>query len=104
MNLLHKLRNLFGIRKERQLPPVGTKPQVGSVLVRNRLKIRLRTPIEDDQWDWLGERGWRRVDMRFNRRKYEPLPDRTVRKLLDREHRNVAHQKIESYEARRART
>lgn len=102
MNLIHKLRTLFGIRKERQTPPLGAKPQVGSVLVRNRLKLRLRTPLDDEQWEWLGVMGWRRVDMRGNRRRYETLPDKTLRKLLDKNHRMAAHEKILSYEARTA--
>ena len=102
MNLIHKLRSLFGIRKERQVPPPGAKPQVGSILVRNRLKMRLRTPLDDEQWDWLGKMGWRRVDMRVNRRRYEALPDQTMRKLLDKTQRMTAHEKIVSYEERKA--
>lgn len=104
MNLLHKLRSLFGIRVDRAMPPVGAKPLVGSILVRNGLKVRIRTPLDDEQWEWLGERGWRRVDMRVNRRHYEALPDQTMRKLLDRTQRNAAHQKILQYEGRRARS
>lgn len=103
MNLIHKLRSLFGIRRERQTPPLGSKPQVGSILVRNRLKLRLRTPLEDEQWEWLGQMGWRRVDMRANRRRYEALPDQTMRKLLDKNHRLAAHQKIINYEERKAK-
>ena len=102
MNLIHKLRSLLGIRTERQIPPLGHKPQVGSILVRNRLKVRLRSPLQDEQWEWLGQMGWRRVDMRANRRHYEALPDQTMRKLLDKNHRMSAHQKILDYEQRLA--
>ena len=99
MNLIHKLRTFLGIRQERQMLPSGKKPQAGSTLVRNRLKLRLKAPLEDLQWDWLSEMGWRRVDMRLNRRCYEALPDRTLRKLLDKTQRDLAHQKILAYEA-----
>lgn len=102
MNLIHMLRSLLGIRTERQILPLGVKPQIGSTLVRNRLKVRLRTPLDDEQWQWLGQMGWRRVDMRANRRCYEALPDRTMRKLLDKTHRMTAHQKIVTYEERKA--
>ena len=102
MNLLHKLRSLLGIRRERQIPPPGPKPQVGSILVRNHLKVRLRSPLDDEQWEWLGQMGWRRVDMRANRRRYQALPDQTMRKLLDKNHRTTAHEKIVTYEQRKA--
>ena len=103
MNLLHKLRALLGIRRERQTPPMGPKPQVGSILIRNHLKLRLRVALEDEQWDWLGEKGWRKVDLRANRRHYEALPDKTLRKLIDKNHRDAAHQKILDYEMHCAR-
>lgn len=101
MNLIHMLRSFLGIHTERQILPLGAKPQVGSILVRNRLKLRVRTPLDDEQWQWLGQMGWRRVDMRANRRRYEALPDQTMRKLLDKSHRHTAHQKIVDYEERK---
>lgn len=94
MNLLHSLRTLFNIRKQRQKLPVGSKPPIGSSLILNNVRLKIRVALDDEQWEWLTLMGWRRVDMRNNRRRYQLLSDVTLRKLLDKTERDQAHAKI----------
>ncbi|MEB0135262.1 hypothetical protein QN362_07950 [Actimicrobium sp. CCC2.4] len=103
MNLLHHLRTLFNIRKQRQEPPVGTKPPVGGSLILHNVRIKIKVALDDEQWQWLTLMGWRRVDMRTNRRSYQLLSDVTTRKLLDKTERDQAHTKITAQNERKKR-
>lgn len=96
MSIKNTIRNVLNIRKERSLPPPGQKPQIGSSIVRERLKIRLKYHISAEQWDWFTEHGWRTIDMRTNRREYTSVPDKVLVKLLDLEGdpRDVLHQRL----------
>ena len=96
MILKDMLRTLVGIRKERQLLPATEKPQIGSNIVRENLRIRLKYPITDDQWEWLIDIGWRTIDMRKNRRRYINVPDKAVIRLLEagEVEREVLHMRL----------
>lgn len=96
MNLKDKLRTLFGIRTERASAPPGPKPPAGSSIVRDRLRMRLKYPINGAQWEWLTNHGWRTVDMRTNRRHYTFLPDKVLNTLLDAGEleRELLHRKL----------
>jgi len=96
MGLKNAIRNVLNIRKERALAPPGPKPQIGSSIVRERLRIKLKYHITDKQWDWFIERGWRSVDMRTDRREYKSVPDKVLAKLLDLdgEAREALHQRL----------
>jgi hypothetical protein len=96
MSLKNTIRNVLNIRKERQLPPPDLKPQIGSSIVRERLRIRLKYHITAEQWDWFTDHGWRVVDMRTNRREYTSVPDKVLVKLLDLEGeaREELHQRL----------
>lgn len=100
MRLILKLRDvirtLAGIRTERALPPTSDKPLVGTNIVRNRLRIRLKYPISDDLWNWLSAMGWRSVDMRNNRRRYTTVPDKVLVKFIkaDTMERHVLHDRL----------
>jgi hypothetical protein len=96
MFLKNTLRTLLKIRKDRTLPPAGPKPPVGSNIVLDRMRIRLKHPISDDQWSWLIEHGWRTVDMRTDRRRYALVPEKGVMRLLNAEgmEREVIHRKM----------
>jgi len=83
MSLKNTIRNVLNIRKERALTPAGPKPQIGSSIVRERLRIRLKYHITSEQWEWFSDHGWRTVDMRTNRREYTSVPDKVLVKLLD---------------------
>jgi len=85
MNLKNTLRNALGIRADREILPPGPKPPVGSNIVRERLRLRLKFPISDEDWVWLTEKGWRTIDMRTNRRRYFCVPDKFLLKMLDAE-------------------
>jgi hypothetical protein len=80
--LRDKLRNIAGIRVERQLPPPTEKPPIGSNIVREKLRMRLKYPISDELWKFLTAKGWRTVDMRLNRRRYTIVPDKVLVKLM----------------------
>ncbi|WP_344765836.1 hypothetical protein [Actimicrobium antarcticum] len=94
MNLFNLMRTVLGIRKARRVPPVSAKPQIGSSLVCNDFRVRLKYPLGDEQWEWLSIMGWRHVNMRSNRRRYQSLSDAVFRKLLDKDARDEAHQTI----------
>ncbi|HEY8100837.1 MAG TPA: hypothetical protein VIF82_08775 [Burkholderiaceae bacterium] len=94
--LRDKLRNLAGIRRERQLPPPGEKPSIGSNIVREKLRIRLKYPITDALWKFLIAQGWRAIDMRYNKRRYTIVPDKVLLKLIkaDDLERHVLHARL----------
>ncbi len=96
MYIKNAFRNLLKIRKDRALPPSGPKPPVGSNIVLDRMRIRLKHPISDEQWSWLTEHGWRTVDMRSERRRYAMVPEKGVVRLLkaDGLEREVIHRKM----------
>jgi len=96
MKILDSLRTLLRIRKERQLPPITAKPQVGGSIVKDRLRIRLNYPISNDQWTWLVDMGWRTVNTRTDRRSYTLVSDQYVRRILeaDEELRYQLHQRL----------
>ncbi|PRC94642.1 hypothetical protein [Solimicrobium silvestre] len=80
--LKNKLRTVLRIRTERVLPPPGPQPKIGSSIVRDRLRIRLKYPVTSEQWEWFTAHGWRTVDMRTNRREYASVSDKVLVKLL----------------------
>jgi len=84
MGLKNTIRNVLNIRKERSIAPPGPMPQIGSSVVRERLRIRLKYPITREQWDWFTAHGWRTVDMRTERREYTSVPDKILVKLLEK--------------------
>ena len=96
MSLKNTIRNVLNIRKDRALIPAGPKPQIGSSIVRERLRIRLKYHITAEQWEWFTEHGWRTVDMRNNRREYTSVPDKILVKLLERQgaERNELHARL----------
>jgi hypothetical protein len=96
MNLKNTLRTLFRIRAIREPLPPGPKPAVGSNIVRNRLRIRLRYPISGEQWEWFTEQGWRAIDMRTNQRRYICVPDKVLVRLLGANglERDLLHQRL----------
>jgi len=47
------------------------------------LRIRLKVPIDSEQWAWFSGLGWRTTDMRADRRRYLCVEDKALLKLLD---------------------
>lgn len=96
MKIKNTLRTLFNIRVERALPPPGPQPTVGSSIVRGSLRIRLKVPIDNEQWEWFSKLGWRTTDMRTDRRRYMCVEDRALQKLLDadKEKRDRMHAQL----------
>lgn len=96
MSLKNVIRNVLNIRTERALAPPGPKPAIGSSIVLNHLRIRLKYPITDVQWDWFTDQGWRTADMRKERRKYASVPDKILIKLITRDgaERDKLHQQL----------
>lgn len=83
MFLINIIRSIFRIRIQRGLAAPGPLPQVGSSIVLDNLKIKLKHPINIEQWHWFSKLGWRTVNMRVNRRKYIGVPDHVLEQLLD---------------------
>jgi hypothetical protein len=96
MKLKNTLRTLLGIRVERAPLPPGPKPQIGSNIVREKLRIRLKYPVSDEQWEWFTEKGWRTIEMRTNRRRYVNVPDKLLLKFLNADiaERELLHRRL----------
>ena len=103
MKLKDTLRTLMRVRVERELPPPGAKPPIGSSIVRDRLRIRLKHPINSEQWEWFVLQGWRTIDMRTNRRHYTCVPEKILGKLLEAgaPERDVLHRELIKFIAAR---
>lgn len=82
MNLINFLRTLFKIRVQRKLIAPGSMPPIGSSIVLDNLKIKLKHPINEEQWFWFSRHEWRVIDMRMNQRSYISVPDDVLLKLL----------------------
>ncbi len=80
--MIDTLRKIAGIRKERRLPPAGPQPQTGSNIAYEHFRIQLKYPITAEQWHWFVEKGWRKIDMRTERRHYAKLADQLVQCLI----------------------
>lgn len=94
--LIDKARTLAGVRKVRQIPAMGDKPPVGSSVVRERLRMRLKYPIDDAFWQWLSAKGWRAMQVRNNRRRYVVVAEKTLIKMMraDLDIREQMHERI----------
>lgn len=86
MRLFRKLkdyiRTLMGVRAQRQVPPAHAKPSLGGSIVKNRFRIRLKHPIDDDMWNWLCGMGWRAMPVNNNRRKYTIVSEKAFERLI----------------------
>lgn len=80
--LKERIRNLFGVRVERQLPEPGPMPHIGDHIAHGRLAMRVSDPMPRELWDWLVFLKWRRVDPNRDRRVYQELPRDAFKKLL----------------------
>ena len=78
----NKVRNLLTIRQKRQSAPVGTKPIVDSYICHNNLKMLVTHELEDELWQWLAQRGWRKITVPNDRRQYRYLPSKAFKVLL----------------------
>ncbi len=74
-------RTLVGIRQVRQLAPAREKPSVGSSLVRDQLRLRVKYALDDELWRWLASKGWRPMPLHNNRRRYKVVPEKVFIKL-----------------------
>ncbi len=97
MNLTDLLRTLFRIRKKRRLPPASSQPPLGASIVRDRLKISLKVPIDGDEWRFLASKGWRAIDVRKDRRQYHLVPEKfllRLHKATSDEERVLLHERM----------
>lgn len=84
-DLVDRLRTLFRVRNTRQLPPAHSKPALGGSIIKDRFRIRLRHPIDDELWVWLCDMGWRTMPIHNNRRKYVVVSEKAFDKLIKAE-------------------
>jgi hypothetical protein len=96
MKCVDILRTMIGIRTERQLLPIGEKPQVGSNIALQSLRMQLKYPIDSEFWDWLCSKGWRTIDLRYDRRQYTLVSDEIVIRLMkgDERKRDATHRHL----------
>lgn len=94
--MINFFRNLLKIRKKRRPLPSGPRPQVGSIIVRRSLRIRVSQPIHPDLWDWLMLSGWRVNTYKNDRRRYHTLPSGVLSQLaaVAPEHRSELHAQL----------
>ena len=81
--LRDQVRTLFKIRKERQVPPKGPKPRIGSAIYRDNVRMMVQAGMSDDLWLWLMEKGWREVIFKPDRRRYRDLSPSSITALFD---------------------
>lgn len=79
----NRVRTLLRIRKQRQLPPAGPKPSVGSRIVANDFRMTVQAGMSDALWLWLLNRGWREVTYRPERRRYNDIGGAWVTRLYE---------------------
>lgn len=107
MRLLRKLkdrvRTMMGVRTQRQLLPAQGKPSLGGSIVKDRFRIRLRQPIDDELWQWLSEAGWRSMPVNNNRRKYTIISDKLFERWVFAEPARRAELMARLTESRRKR-
>jgi hypothetical protein len=79
---IDRLRTLVRVRVRRQVEPAHGKPSLGSSIVKDRFRIRLKHPIDDELWLWLSKLGWRAMPVHNNRRRYSVISERAFEKLV----------------------
>jgi len=101
--LVDRMRTLLKVRTKRELPPVLNKPSLGGSIVKDRFRIRLKHPIDDELWHWLADMGWRAMPVHNNRRKYVVIAERSFEKFIkaDPSMRTTLHARL--IEGRRTR-
>jgi len=73
---------MIGLRTRRQILPAHEKPILGSSIVKDRFRIRLKHPFDDELWNWLCDQGWRTMPVANNRRKYTIVPEKDFVRLM----------------------
>jgi hypothetical protein len=94
--LIDNVRTMTGVRKARQLSGSKDKPPVGTSIVREDLRMRIRYPIDDELWQWLLSMDWRAMPLSNNRRRYRLVAEKVVLKLFkaDQAERHAMHNKL----------
>ena len=78
-----QVRTLLNIRRERGMPPAGSKPSLGAKLICGDIRMTVQAGMSQALWQWLVEQGWREVTFRPDRRRYRDLPTAYVTRLID---------------------
>lgn len=81
--LRDQVRTLFKIRKERQVPPRGPKPRIGSAIYKDNVRMIVQAGMSDDLWLWLLDQGWREVLYKPDRRRYRDVSPSSITALFD---------------------
>jgi hypothetical protein len=79
----NQLRNAFGIRKRRRLPPRGQKPTPGSLITNGDLRMPVLAGMSPQLWKWLSNLGWREAVYKNDRRNYDDVPTAWVIALYE---------------------
>ena len=79
--VISTFRNALGIRKHRRLQPRGPQPAVGCQITKGDLRMDVLEGMSSDLWAWLLNLGWRKAMYKYDRRRYDDIPDEWVREL-----------------------
>ena len=94
--LIDNVRTMTGVRIPRQLSGSIDKPRVGTSIVRDDLRMRIRYPIDDELWQWLHAMDWRAMPLANNRRRYRLVAEKIVLRMFkaDPEERLAIHNRL----------
>ena len=101
--LKDRIRTMMGLRIQRQLLPAQGKPSLGGSIVKDRFRIRMKHPMDDDMWNWLCDTGWRAMPVNNNRRKYTIVSEKAFERLLKADPSQRGELMARMTEGRRAR-
>jgi hypothetical protein len=83
MGAFDGFRTLFNIRQERERPPPGPKPRLGSKIYLHDVRMVVESGLSDALWEWLSELGFREITFSPDRRHYRDLPRSLVARMYD---------------------
>lgn len=80
--LRDKLRSFFRVRTRRRLAAVGPCPSVGDHIAKEGVRVRVTDEMDDELWQWLILKGWRKIFLSTDRRRYLVADDALFDELI----------------------
>jgi hypothetical protein len=83
MGTLDGFRTLLNIRRDRKIGPAGPKPRQGAKVVLHDARLTVPAGLTDAHWKWLGDLGFREVNVKLDRRRYRDIGSAYMQRLVD---------------------
>ena len=80
--LRDKLRSIFRVRTRRRLAAVGPRPSVGDHIAKEGVRVRVSDEMDEELWQWLILKGWRKIFLSADRRRYLVADDALFDELI----------------------